>query len=69
MVPAMSSWRDGERTPKHNNGTSMRKPRLSRITTGRLVHLTFNQMDNQPTLESSKPTQDGGNSSDTKALL
>jgi hypothetical protein len=40
----MLSSRDGETTPKLNNGTSMEFQRPSRITTGNHTHLIFNQM-------------------------
>jgi hypothetical protein len=51
-----------------NSGTSMRSPRPSRITTGRATHLTFKEMEDLPISDVPLPTQDGGNSSDTKDL-
>jgi hypothetical protein len=49
-----------------NNGSSMKNPRPSRTTTGRATHLTSNLMVVQAMLDAQLPTQDGGNSSDTK---
>jgi hypothetical protein len=42
--------------------------RPSRITTGNLTHLTSNPTVDQPTSDVLLPTQDGGNSSDTREL-
>jgi hypothetical protein len=42
--------------------------RPSRITTGNLTHLTSNQTVDQATSDVLLPTQDGGNSSDTREL-
>jgi hypothetical protein len=50
----------------NNNGISITFQRLSRITTGNLTHLISNQMEDQATSDAPLPTQDGGNSSDTK---
>jgi hypothetical protein len=66
MVLTTFGSRDGERTPMPSNGTSMRNPRHSRITTGSHTHLISNLMEDHPTLDVPLPTQDGGNSSDTK---
>jgi hypothetical protein len=44
----------------------MESQRPSRTTTGNLIHLTFNQMVDQPISDVPLPTQDGGKSSDTK---
>jgi hypothetical protein len=51
-----------------SNGTSMESLRPSRIITGSLIHLISNQMEDQPISDVPLPTQDGGNSSDTKDL-
>jgi ribosome assembly protein YihI (activator of Der GTPase) len=68
-VPTMSGSRDGERTSEHNNGTSMKSQRPSRITTGSPIPLIFNQMVVQATSDAPIPTQDGGRCSDMKELL
>jgi hypothetical protein len=57
--------RDGE-TPRLNNGTSMVSPRLSRTTTGNLIHLISNPMVDQPISDVPLPTQDGGKSLEMK---
>jgi hypothetical protein len=67
-VPTMFGWRDGERTPMPNNGTSMKSQRPSRTTTGSHTHLTSSLMEVQATSDVLQPTQDGGNSSSTKVL-
>jgi hypothetical protein len=46
----------------------MRYPRPSRATTGRATHLISNQTVDQLMLDVPLPTQDGGNSSNTKEL-
>jgi hypothetical protein len=65
-VPTMFGWRDGERTPMPNNGTSMKSQRPSRTTTGSHTHLISSLMEVQATSDVLQPTQDGGNSSSTK---
>jgi hypothetical protein len=47
----------------------MVSPRPSRTTTGNLIHLTSKEMVAHPTSDVLLPTQDGGNSSDTKVPL
>jgi hypothetical protein len=69
MVPTMSGREDGERMLLDNNGSSMKSQRLSRITNGKLTHLTSKEMEHQLTSDVPLPTQDGGNSSDTKMPL
>jgi hypothetical protein len=64
----MSGSRDGERAPLNNNGSSMKYPRPLRATTGRATHLISNQTVDQLMLDVPLPTQDGGNSSNTKEL-
>jgi hypothetical protein len=44
----------------------MESPRLSRTTTGNLIHLTFNQMVDQPISDVLLPTLDGGRSSELR---
>jgi hypothetical protein len=44
----------------------MESQRPSRTTTGNLIHLTFNQMVDQPISDVPLPTQDGGKSSEHK---
>jgi hypothetical protein len=44
----------------------MESPRPSRTTTGNLIHLTFNQMVDQPISDVPLPTQDGGKSSELR---
>jgi hypothetical protein len=68
-VPTMSGSRDGERMSEPSNGTSMRCPRLSRITTGSPTHLISKATEDQATSDVPQPTQDGGRCSDTKELL
>jgi len=51
---------------KPSNGSSMESQRLSRVTNGKLTHLTFNQMEDQPTSDALPQTQDGGNSGEPK---
>jgi hypothetical protein len=65
-VLTTSGLRDGERMLLPSSGTSMVSPRLSRTITGNHTHLTFNQTEDHPTSDVPLPTQDGGNSSDTK---
>jgi len=65
----MSTSEDGERMLRVNNGISMVFQRPSRITSGRLTHLTSNQMEAHQTSDVLLPTQDGGNFSDTRVLL
>lgn len=43
-------------------------PRQSRVTNGNLIHLIFNQMEDQPIFDAQLQTQDGGNSSDSKTI-
>jgi hypothetical protein len=62
----MSPLEDGERMRWVNSGISMESLRLSRTISGRLTLLTSNQMVDHQTLDVLQPTQDGGNSSDTK---
>jgi len=69
MVPIMFGSEDGERMLWDNNGSSMKSQRLSRITNGRITHLTSKEMEHQLTLDAPLPTQDGGNSLDTKINL
>ena len=69
MVPIMFGSEDGERMLLDNNGSSMKSQRLSRITNGSLTHLTSKEMEHQLTLDAPLPTQDGGNSLDTKIHL
>jgi len=69
MVPTMSGSRDGERMLLPSNGTLMKSPRLSRTTTGSHTHLISNQMVDLQTSDVLQPTQDGGNSSNTKMAL
>jgi len=57
---------DGERMQWDSNGTSMEFQRLSRIIFGKLIHLIFNPTEDHLTSDVPLPTQDGGNSSDTK---
>jgi hypothetical protein len=64
----MSGSRDGERMLKPSNGTSMKSPRLSRITTGNPTHLTFKETEVQPTSDAQPLTLDGGNFSDLMEL-
>ena len=66
MVPTTSGREDGERTLLLNNGSSMESQRLLRVTNGRTTHLTFNQMEDQPTSDALPQTQDGGNSGEPK---
>jgi hypothetical protein len=66
LVPTMLPWRDGETTPRPSNGTSMEFQRLSRTTTGNLIHLTFSQTEDQLISDVLLLTQDGGNSSKLK---
>jgi hypothetical protein len=47
----------------------MESPRQSRTTTGNLIHLTSNPMEDQPISDVLQPTQDGGNYSDMKTTL
>ena len=61
MVPTMCGSRDGERMLKHNNGTLTKFLRLSRTTTGKLIHLTFKEMVNKKTSDVQLQTLDGGN--------
>jgi hypothetical protein len=68
LVPTMLPSRDGETTKEPSNGTLMVSPRPSRTTTGNLIHLTSKEMVAHPTSDVLLPTQDGGNSSDTKVL-
>jgi hypothetical protein len=49
-----------------NNGTSITFQRQSRTTNGNHTLLTSNLMEDQPISDAPLPTQDGGNSSDTK---
>jgi hypothetical protein len=65
----MSGSRDGERTLPLSNGTSMVFQRLSRTTTGSLIHLIFKETVDQTTYDALLPTQDGGNSLDSKTLM
>jgi len=69
MVPIMSGSRDGERTLPLNNGISMVFQRPSRTTIGSLIHLIFKEMADQTTLDAPQPTQDGGNSLDSKTSM
>jgi hypothetical protein len=69
MVPIMFGSEDGERILLDNNGSSMKSQRLSRITNGSLTHLTSKEMEHQLMSDVLLPTQDGGNSSDTKVPL
>jgi hypothetical protein len=64
----MSTSEDGERMPWVNNGTLMVFPRLSRTIFGRLTHLISNPTEVQAISDVLLPTQDGGNSSDTRVL-
>jgi hypothetical protein len=66
MVPTMFGKEDGERMLWVNNGSSMESPRLSRITNGRITHLTFNQMEDPQTSDVLPLTQDGGNFGEAK---
>jgi hypothetical protein len=54
---------------KLNNGTLTKSQRPSRTTTGSLTHLTFNQTEDQQISDVLQPTQDGGNSSNTKTPM
>jgi len=65
----MSGSRDGETMLDNNSGTSMKSPRLSRITTGSLTHLTSNPTVDQATSDALLPTQDGGRCSDMTIQL
>jgi hypothetical protein len=57
--------RDGETIRDNNNSGSMKRPRLSEITTGRTIALTFKAMVTATTSEQSlASTQDGGKCSD-----
>jgi hypothetical protein len=69
MVPTMSGKEDGERMLLDNNGSSMKSLRPSRITNGRIIHLTSKVTEDQLTSDVPQPTQDGGNYSDTKVPL
>jgi hypothetical protein len=60
---------DGEQTPVLNNGISMALQRPLETTTGRVTHLTSNQMVVQTTLDAQLPTQDGGKCSDSKTTI
>jgi hypothetical protein len=57
---------DGEIMLWVNNGSSIKPPRLSRITNGNLTHLTSNQMEDPQMSDVLLPIQDGGNSGEVK---
>jgi hypothetical protein len=59
---------DGELTPRLNNGTSMVSQRPSRTTTGSHTHLISNPTVDQLMSDVPLPTQDGGNSGETKVV-
>jgi hypothetical protein len=54
---------------KLNNGTLTKSQRPSRTTTGSLTHLTSKAMEDHLTSDVLQPTQDGGNSSNTKTPM
>ena len=51
-----------------NNGTSMRSPRLSRITNGSHTHLTFKETEPLPMSDAQLLTLDGGRCSDMRII-
>jgi hypothetical protein len=48
MEPTTSGSEDGERMPWVNNGSSMRFPRLSRVSNGNIIHLISKETEDQP---------------------
>jgi hypothetical protein len=66
MVPTMFGSRDGERMLLLNSGILMEFQRPLRTTTGSHIHLISSQTVVHPISDALLPTQDGGNSSDTK---